>query len=137
MLYEVITNELMPLAEILQSVDESLDADKARALLDLMTWRFCRALHVPTGEMRWIPVNWFKLLNEFNGSSAGNTLEESLLQGGCELVERHVSAIIDDNHPELPTIRHETADPVLQRLLACFADKGVEVWMKDFSLGFV
>lgn len=127
---------LMPLSEILQSVNETLPQEQARQLLDLMPWRFCQALHVPTGEMRWVPVNWFKLLNEFNGSSAGNTLEESLLQGGCELVERHVSAIIDREQPELPTILPETADPVLRRLLDCFADKGVQVWMKDFSLGF-
>lgn len=128
--------DIMPLAEILQSVGESLPEDTARQVLDLMPWRFCQALHVPSGRMRWVPVNWFKLLNEFNGSSAGNTLEESLLQGGCELVERHVSAIIDESRPELPTIRPETVDPVLKRLLACFADKGVQVWLKDFSLGF-
>ncbi len=128
--------DLMPLSEILLSVGERLPEEQARGIMDLLPWRFCQALHVASGRMRWVPANWFKLLNEFNGSSAGNTLEESLLQGGCELVERHVSAVIDEGRPELPTIRPETTDPVLQRLLTCFADKGIEVWLKDFSLGF-
>lgn len=128
---------LMPISEVLLSVGETMDEDKARMLLDLLPWRFCPAMHVPSGEMRQVPVNWFKLLNEFNGSSAGNTLEESLLQGGCELVERHVSAVIDDAQPEdLPTIRPATDDPALAGLLGCFTNNGVQVWMKDFSLGF-
>ncbi|EPR42753.1 YcaO-domain protein [Desulfovibrio sp. X2] len=129
-------DDLMPVSEILRSVDEELPEDAARRLLDLLPWRFCQALHVQSGRMRWVPVNWFKLLNEFNGSSAGNTLEESLLQGGCELVERHVCAIVDREKPELPTIAPESADPVLARLLACFSGSGVKVTLKDFSLGF-
>jgi len=128
--------QVLPLAEMLQSVGESLPDETALKVLDLVSWRFCKALHVPTGSERWVPLDWFKLLNEFNGSSAGNTFEESLLQGACELVERHVSALVDRDRPNLPTIDPESFDdPVLQRLLRCFTDNGVKVWLQDFSLG--
>lgn len=128
--------QVMPLAEMLASVGERLPEEAAREVLDLVTWRFHKALHVPTGSERWVPLDWFKLLNEFNGSSAGNTFEESLFQGACELVERHVSALVDRERPELPTIDPASFDDaVLERLARCFTDNGVTVLLKDFSLG--
>ncbi len=128
--------QVMPLAEMLASVGERLPDEAARGVLDLVTWRFSKALHVPTGSERWAPLDWFKLLNEFNGSSAGNTFEESLFQGACELVERHVSALVDRERPELPTIDPESfGDGVLARLVRCFTGNGVTVLLKDFTLG--
>jgi ribosomal protein S12 methylthiotransferase accessory factor len=127
---------LMDIREICQSVDDGLDEASARRLMDLLRWRFCPALHVAGGEERVLPLDWFKTLNEFNGSSAGNTPEESVLQGACELVERHVSAIVDRNSPELPTIRQQTLDdPVLQDLCERFRKNGIELILKDFTLG--
>jgi ribosomal protein S12 methylthiotransferase accessory factor YcaO len=38
------------------------------------------------------------MINEFNGPSAGNCVEEALSQGICELVERHVSSLISTNN---------------------------------------
>jgi len=83
-----------------------------------------------------VPLDWFKTLGEFNGSSAGNTPEESILQGACELVERHVCALIDREQPLLPSIDPASLeDAVLKELYAKFAAQGIQVWLKDFSLG--
>lgn len=129
-------DSLMPLSQVLLSVDEHLSEDSARTILDLVHWRFHPALDVTSGRTLMVPLDWFKKLNEFNGSSAGNTNEESILQGACELVERHVCAIIDKQRPVLPTIDPASSDdPVLQRLVACFKNNGVRVLLKDFSLG--
>ena len=88
-------NAVMPIAQILQSVEDPMDEKDAARLMDLLSWRFHRAARVRDGQAAAVPLDWFKKLNEFNGSSAGNCLEESILQGVCELVERHVSALAD------------------------------------------
>jgi ribosomal protein S12 methylthiotransferase accessory factor len=126
---------LLPIGDMLASVGENLDPAAARSILDLVGWRFAPALRVGDAAEVVLPADWVKILNEYNGSSAGNTPEESVFQGACELVERHVSALIDRDRPMLPTIDPAScADPVLAGLLGCFAASGVQVVMKDASL---
>jgi ribosomal protein S12 methylthiotransferase accessory factor len=128
--------ELMDIREVCASVGDELSPEGARRVMDLVRWRFCPALNVATGKTTVLPLDWFKTLNEFNGSSAGNTSEESILQGACELVERHVCAVIDRASPELPTIGQEAlADPVLRELCETFRKNGILLVLKDFSLG--
>ncbi len=128
---------LMPIEAVMASVNEDISPADATRVMDLVPWRFVEALNLATGRMERVPLDWFKLLNEFNGSSAGNTPEESILQGACELVERHVCAILDRKRPALPTITLKScqADPVLADLLSRFRHNGIKVILKDFSLG--
>ncbi|WP_319585045.1 YcaO-like family protein [uncultured Pseudodesulfovibrio sp.] len=129
--------QVMDIRQVIQSVDEEIVQDKAVRLMDLLRWKFHPALNVHTGKTEYVPLDWFKKLNEFNGSSAGNTFEESIEQGACELVERHVCARIDRSRQTTPTIDQATCeDPVLRRLLDCFDRNGVSIILKDFSLGY-
>ncbi|OLN25640.1 TPR domain protein [Desulfovibrio sp. DV] len=126
---------LIPLAVIRASVGETLSDDEARRILDLVPWRFVLVRDVAQGTDVAVPLDWFKILNEFNGSSAGNCFEESVLQGACELVERHVCTIIDRTRPTLPTIDPASIDdPVLNTLMDAFTSQGIKVWLKDFTL---
>jgi len=127
---------LLPLARMRQSVHEAIPDATAREILDLAPWSFAWALDVARGEDVAVPVGWFRLLNEFNGASAGNGATESVLQGACELVERHVCTLIDRARPTLPTIDPASLDdPVLARLHAAFVREGILVRLKDFSQG--
>ncbi len=127
---------LMPLERILQSVQENLSVEEAKAILDLTTWKFCRATDLTNGREVMVPLDWFKQLNEYNGSSAGNTPVESILQATCELVERHVCAQLDREHRPLPTILTTSDDdPVLMNLLEAFTSNGIKVWLKDMTNG--
>lgn len=129
-------DRVVSIEKITQSVDEELEPSRAAEIMDLVEWRWHPALNVLTGEHEMVPLDWFKKLNEFNGSSAGNTFEESILQGGCELVERHVCALIDREEPVLPTLDPESFDdPVLTDLCAKFEKNGVQLVLKDFTLG--
>jgi len=129
--------QVMTIDRIIRSVDEDLDGDKAVKLMDLHRWKFHPALNVGTGKEEYVPLDWFKKLNEFNGSSAGNTFEESISQGACELVERHVCAVIDRSRQVTPTIDVSSSDdPVLARLVECFDRNGITLILKDFSLGY-
>ncbi|WP_272701289.1 YcaO-like family protein [Desulfovibrio sp. Fe33] len=128
--------QVMDIGQIIRSVDEDLEPDKAVRLMNLLRWKFHPALNVLSGKQEYVPLDWFKKLNEFNGSSAGNTFEESIAQGACELVERHVCALIDRSRQATPTIDPASCDdPVLLRLLDCFERNGVSIILKDFSLG--
>lgn len=134
---EKFGEDLLPLQEILHSVNDNISQAQARKIMDLVEWKFCTALCIPDNADVFLPIDWFKTLNEYNGSSAGNSFEESILQGGCELIERHVSALIDQQHPELPTISFDSCtDPVLQKLINSFVKNGIQLWLKDFSLDF-
>ncbi|MDR2694757.1 MAG: YcaO-like family protein [Deltaproteobacteria bacterium] len=127
---------LMPVGEMLLSVHDPLPPDKARQVLDLLPWKFFPATCLTTGRECRVPLEWFKKLGEFNGSSAGNTQEESLLQGVCELAERHVCALIGTRRLTTPTIHAAGCeDPVLRRLMDAFAREGIRLVLKDFSLG--
>lgn len=133
---EMWPGQVISIERILQSVGEKMDTGKARVILDLVRWMFCPALNVHTGKTEYVPLDWFRILNEFNGSSAGNTSEESILQGACELVERHVCAVIDRERPVLPVINPENGgDEVLAGLCKCFDDNGINLVLNDFSLG--
>ena len=125
---------VIPIEDILRSVNDNIDPRAAIKILDTLPWQFSWATNLGLEEPRYIPTNWFKLLNEFNGCSAGNTQEESLLQGLSELVERHVSAEIDAKRPTTPTIIDDNSDPTLTKLLADFKREGIELILKDFSL---
>lgn len=127
---------LIPVSEILRSVNDNLDEITAREILDLVEWKFYPVTDLGTGKNVWVPLDWFRMLGEFNGSSAGNTAEESLLQGVAELIERHVCCIVDREKPELPTISQENlADPVLADLCATFHKNGIKLILKDISMG--
>lgn len=129
-------DKLLSLDAILQSVSETLPHDKATRVLDLVEWWFCPATDVLTGKEVIVPLDWFRKLGEFNGSSAGNTNEESIFQGACELVERHVCCVIDRAATPVPTITVEgETDPVLCDLYAKFRYNGIVVVLKDFSQG--
>jgi len=127
---------LIAVEEMLLSVHDPLPPGKARQALSLVPWKFFPATCLTTSRECRLPLDWFKKLGEFNGSSAGNTQEESILQGVCELVERHVCALIDKQRLTTPTIDASGSEnPVLRQLMAAFAREGIQLILKDFSLG--
>ncbi len=126
---------LMPIEHILQSVDDTISSNDAELIMDLLPWQFFPCTDLCNMREVWVPLNWFKKLGEFNGTSAGNTEEESLLQGLCELVERHVCCIIDRDQSICNTIDEKSIDdPVLLELLAAFHNQGINIILKDFTL---
>ncbi|NVM20540.1 MAG: YcaO-like family protein [Desulfobacterales bacterium] len=95
------------------------------------TW----ALDVTRKRDVMVPIHWFYLIHEYNGPAAGNSLEEAVVQGLCEVMERHVSSIISHEKQQTPGIDPESIrDPVGRELLGKFVRNGIEVYLKDFSL---
>lgn len=94
-----------------------------------------QGISVFKNEGVWLPISWFWPLNEYNGSSAGNCLAEAGVQAVCEVVERHVCAIITRHQLKTPTILLDSiVDEDVLRLVNQFRQKGINLMLKDFSL---
>lgn len=121
---------------LLQSVhDESLSPEMLEKLLAGLPMQWTWATKLSTEEEVLVPFSWFFAINEFNGPSAGNTPEEGIMQGVCEIVERHVCAVITRDKINTPGIDLKSVkDPVAKELIEKFTRCGIEVYLNDFSL---
>jgi ribosomal protein S12 methylthiotransferase accessory factor len=97
--------------------------------------RWAVAYNLTLGKDQWVPIDWFYLINEYNGPAAGNTIEEAILQSLCEVVERHVGSIISHEKRLTPRIDIESLkDPAALELVDKFQRRGIELYLRDFSL---
>ncbi len=98
-----------------------------------MQWTW--ATNLSKNEEVLVPFSWFFAINEFNGPSAGNTIEEAALQGVCEIVERHVCALVTHEQLKTPVIDPDSvSDPVAKKLLDIFKANNIDLYLNDFSL---
>ncbi len=110
------------------------DWDRARRVFELLpqTWAWARNLNQDRDEL--VPLGWFYAINEYNGPAAGNCLEEALLQSLCEVVERHISALVTLERRPTPAIDPQSVHhPVARELLDKYRKAGIEVYIKDFT----
>jgi ribosomal protein S12 methylthiotransferase accessory factor len=127
---------LLPFKYLLQSVhDETTSEETLAELIADIPIRWAWGTNLNRGEMVLIPYSWFYAINEFNGPSAGNSYEEAILQGLCEIVERHVCAVITREEIRAPIIDPDSiTDPVAVELLRKFTRHGIQVYLNDFTL---
>jgi ribosomal protein S12 methylthiotransferase accessory factor len=126
----------LPFAYLAKSLfDESPEAELAASLYDDWPLVFAPATNLTTGQAVHLPFHWFYLIEEYNGPAAGNCREEALLQGLCEVVERHVGSVISHERREVPLIDPASAtDPAVQEMLVKFAKNGIHLFIRDFTM---
>ena len=137
--YRLMREQNYPVLEpsyLLKSVDdESMNSEQLEELLEGIPMQWTWGTNLTADELVLIPFSWFYAINEFNGSSAGNTLEEAALQGISEVVERHVCAKVNRYRLETPRIDQDSInDPVARELLEKFRKNNIELYLSDFSL---
>ncbi len=122
--------------KLLQSVhDTKTPLPKVQSFLRDFPMRWAPAHNLTRGVDQMIPVDWFYLINEYNGPAAGNTLEEAILQSLCEVVERHVGSVISHDRAHTPVIDPVSLeDPAALELMRKFQASGIELYLRDFSL---
>lgn len=132
---EVESEAVPPEALLLSIHDDRNPPELCRGFLRDFPMRWARGLNLTQGAERWVPVDWFYLINEYNGPAAGNTLEEAILQGLCEVVERHVGSIVSHDELRTPAIDLDSPrDPAAVELVQKFRRAGIELFARDFSL---
>ena len=73
-------------------------------------------------------------IGDSNGNAAGNTLEEAILQGFLELVERDAVALWWYNRVKRPEVDLDSfADPYLDRVRVYLRERGRELWVIDLT----
>ncbi|MBN2125194.1 MAG: YcaO-like family protein [Deltaproteobacteria bacterium] len=115
--------------------DRSEDRERAMEVFRRLPLRWTRAYNLTRREEVLIPFDWFYAINEFNGTSAGNCPEEAILQGICEVVERHVSSLISRDRRAVPALDMSTVtDPLVQEMIGKYARAGIRLRASDFTL---
>jgi ribosomal protein S12 methylthiotransferase accessory factor len=134
--YRNLKNHAVPFEAIALSVhDSSDDLDKAQEVFSRLPLKWTWGYNLTRQEEVLIPFDWFFAINEYNGPSAGNCVEEALSQGICEIVERHVSSILSRNTITTPAISmNSITDPVVFEMIAKYEKIGVRLFISDFSL---
>ncbi|MEI7942875.1 MAG: YcaO-like family protein, partial [Candidatus Riflemargulisbacteria bacterium] len=82
------------------------------------------------------PVNYIDIMKSSNGLAAGNTKEEAITQGLCELIEReHIdSFLLDPYNARVRLIDHSSIiNPYLLKLLEWAKIKKMQVYFLDIS----
>ncbi len=134
--YGELGDRALPFEMIARSVhDVSDELPASRRLFESLPLQWTPATNLTRGSECLIPFDWFFAINEFNGPSAGNAPEEAILQGICEVVERHVSALVSRGRIRLPGIRPDSAaDPLVRDMLAAYERCGIRLAVSDFTL---
>lgn len=128
--------QALPFSLLARSLfDDSPAAAVAARFYEHWPLYFVPATNLTRGDAVYLPIHWFYLIEEYNGPAAGNCLEEAVLQGLGEVVERHVGSIISYERRPTPAIDPESVtDPVARELLDKFRRNGIVVHLRDFSL---
>ena len=134
--YRNLKDRALPFESIALSVHDSSDGlDATEEIFSRIPLKWTQAYNMTLREEVLIPFNWFFTINEFNGPSAGNCVEEALSQGICELVERHVSSVISRNRMKTPAIDlRSVTDPLVLEMIQKYQRVGVKLYVSDFSL---
>ena len=134
--YANVKNEAIPFEMIAKSVhDVSDDLPLSRKIFENLPLKWTRGYNLTRGKEILIPFDWFFSINEFNGPSAGNCQEEALIQGICEIVERHTSSVVSHKKLKVAAIRHQSvSDPLAVEMLQKYKNAGVDIYLSDFSL---
>ncbi len=134
--YGNVKDRAIPFEMIALSVHDSSDeVEKAKEVFSKIPLQWTRAYDLSKEEETLIPFNWFYAINEFNGPSAGNCVEEALIQGICEIVERHVSSLVSRDKRKTPSIAlNSITDPVALDMIRKYQKVGVKLFITDFTL---
>jgi ribosomal protein S12 methylthiotransferase accessory factor len=88
-----------------------------------------------SNKISLIPKTLLRLGVGSNGMCAGNTAEEALIQGFCEVFERHfMIKLFSGEVDHVPVIPHSLCNENLQNCFAELKQRGFEVYAKDCSL---
>jgi len=82
-----------------------------------------------------VPLQLVEIISGSNGLAAGNRYEEAISQASHEIIERYTVIDIVKNRKIVPTFTQGTIkDKKIQKILKKMEEKGLTVFIKDFSL---
>jgi len=92
------------------------------------------AYNLTKNQNTFVPQIYAEIVGS-NGLSAGNSIEEAILQGICEIIERHVVSNIDLNKIDTATIKFDSiTHPLAIELINKYKNIKMNLILKDFTL---
>ena len=111
--------------------DEEFQTLKEQRLFDV----FVDAYSLSKEEYVKVPIRFVEVITGSSGLAAGNTIEEALVQGICEIFERYTTYKILSGKIECPTISIESIkDEKIHKYIELYKSMNVDIIIKDFSL---
>lgn len=92
--------------------------------------------NVKYDRVEYLPYYLYLLHYASNGMCAGNTPEEALVQGFCEIMERHVQKKIfveKPCFPDIPDVYIQKFPEIWKKIQKLRSIPGIRAWMKDGS----
>jgi len=134
--YQEIGPDTLPLDHFFYVPDRcARAAEESRMMFSRLPFAWVPAFSLSRKRDFLIPYEWFADIQGTNGLSAGNTMTETVLQGLCEVVERHVCARVNSGRLAVPEIDlGSVRDPVARDLLGKFYRHRIRLVCLDFSL---
>jgi len=134
--YAKVKDKAISFDLIAQSVhDNSDDLSVSRKIFENLPLKWTWGYNLTRQQEVLVPFDWFYSINEFNGPSAGNCVEEALIQGICEIIERHTSSIVSHNKIKVASIKSESVtDTLVLEMLKKYKNAGIRLYLSDFSL---
>ncbi len=130
-----LVEKSLPFKTLAKSLFDTSDLEQIGTVYQDWPLHFTHATSLTYKHSLLLPIHWFYLINEYNGPAAGNNPEEAVLQGLCEVVERHVGSVISHGRLSTPIIDPASVkDPAAVTLLEKFARQGIVLHIRDFSL---
>ncbi len=120
----------------LKSVNDTFTPSSlAKEILNLVPFKWCWAKDLVNKKEILVPFDWFFLINQYNGSAAGNSIEEATVQALCEVIERDVCHKVSSNQLKTPTIDiNSIKNPIAKELINKFVSNNIKLILKDYSL---
>lgn len=134
--YRNLKDKAIPFEMIARSVhDDSKELETTQKIFENIPLKWTQAYNLTQDKEILIPFDWFFTINEFNGTSVGNCAEEALIQGICEVVERHTSSIIGQNSLKTPSINADSVrEPLVEEMIQKYRNAGIKLYISDFTL---
>lgn len=120
---------LLPLPSIYQTDEILKDLRKVP-----LPWT--EAFSLTHNKPIFFPLHWFYLIYGTTGFASGNTIQEAILQAIGEVIERHNISRVIQEKLSTPSLDVSSVDHhIAKSLINKFFDAGIELYIKDFSLG--
>ncbi len=121
--------------DIAKSVGDYDDLEIKKRIFEDIPFRWTKAFNLTKNKEVLIPFDWFFSINEFNGACAGNCVEEAIIQGLCEVAERHNCAYLLKNKIKASRIDYEKADDVhAKEMISKYKKEGIKLIISDLTL---
>ena len=90
-----------------------------------------------SGVQRYVPPLFIRWISSTNGLAAGSTIEDAIIHGFCEVLERWALVLfLRGEHSEYPNVDLNTIeDPEIRDMLTYFNHNDIEVTVKDLTKG--